>query len=45
MIAIFSLLISLVLSLLVTRIGAMALMLTGLSNETSKLLELKLGST
>ena len=36
MIAIFSLLISLVLSLLVTRIGAMALMLTGLSNETSK---------
>lgn len=36
MIAIFSLLITLVLSLLVTRIGAMALMLTGLSNETSK---------
>ncbi len=36
MIAIFSLLITLVLSLLVTRFGAMALMLTGLSNEASK---------
>lgn len=36
MIAIFSLLVTLVLSLLVTRIGAMSLMLTGLSSETAK---------
>ena len=36
MIAIFSLLVTLVLSLLVTRIGAMALMLTGLSSESAK---------
>lgn len=36
MIAIFSLLVTLVLLLLVTRIGAMALMLTGLSSESAK---------
>ena len=36
MIAIFSLLVTLVMSLLVTRIGAMSLMLTGLSNESAK---------
>lgn len=36
MIAIFTLLITLILSLLVTRIGAMALALTGLSDETAK---------
>lgn len=36
MVAIFSLLVTLVLSLLVTRIGSMALMLTGLSSEAAK---------